>query len=172
MTTRKAGGQRHKTKDWQPSPEAQELILSTWTPIVSSVEGPLEVLERNMVLYSVLGTRTLEAAGKLRDILVAEKRTDDPAAFAEATRGRKPARQRATARDVSYLMDLGMTYRDRAEKSALGVLPYRQPKLMAIAPPGDVEMDLGSDTNAHGADPVILEDITRTLEKVRAKGGS
>lgn len=153
----KTGGPKKRQHQWKPSPECQALILSTWGPIdITTIETPLEVIERNMVFFSTLGTRTLEAAAALKDKL--NERVEA---------GYVP--KAADFRDIDHLMDMGVGYRKQAEKSAALALPYRQPKLNAIAAPDENEQDMGTPTDAHGAPAPVIDDISRTLAKVKAK---
>lgn len=151
-------GPRTKRATWHPSPKTQALILSTWEPIDAvELENPLQVIERNMIFYSVLGNRTLEAAAKLRDSLPEDRSERSHKAGAP------------TIRDVTFLMEMGMDYRLRAEKSAIQALPYRIPKVTAVPPETEADADQGSAVDAFGADPRVIEDITRTLERVKGK---
>lgn len=123
------------SRKWEPNAETRTAMMATWRPVQPKEihETPEMVIERNMQLNAVLGNRTLETA-----------------------------HQRLHAgedwRNVEFLFLLGMSYRDRAEKSAKELLPYHKGKMGPVPAREEAEVtDHGTQLELDGTDPVGLE---------------
>lgn len=135
----KGARKKERHKNWKPSAETRRLMTSTWTEIpraeAEAAEPPDVVIENNMRFHAILGNRILSAA---------HRALADP-------------KNRLDFQNVEFLIQRGLEHRDRAEKSAVALLPYRKPKLAPAQPEQAEATDSGTVLDASGRDLLARE---------------
>jgi hypothetical protein len=132
---------------YEPTSEARAKLMSAFEPIDPNVETPetaLTVLERNMVMHATLGSRIIGLAGQ------AQK---DP---------------NVDRKDALWMMELGFKHREIAGKTAIAILPYRHARISPVVAKDETD---DGEVVSPTVEPVVIEDIGKTLDRVRKKKG-
>lgn len=143
-----AGAEKKKRgRRWEPDEATRKAMTAAWRPIgvdeVANAEPADAVIENNMRFHAILGNRLLhEAAARLQ-------------------------KGGNVYRNVEFLIQKGLEHRDRAEKSAVELLPYRKGKV-ATTKLDKTEAPKGIELDDVGRDQLAVE-LAKTFKAAKRR---